>query len=812
MKRKQHVLLLCLLPAALILPGACRNPLRSVNGETGNGVHIDRDAANGATTVTLLINEFVFNHTGSDSHEYVELTGNPGMDFHHCSILQIEGDSGSTMGRIDSVTPVGETNAEGLFVTPFSENRFENGTTTILVVQNFTGATGMDLDLNDDGILDLTPWSSETDAIAVNDGGAGDHTYCSFVLSPNFCGGSFTVGGASRIPGIQDDGLVNDWIRNDFDGMGLPGFIGTPDAGEALNTPGTENRLANPAQPRALTIPQIQGSGHRSPRDGELVVTSGVVTLLSADGRSFWMQDPEGDGNPATSDGIYVYRGAEGRSIQTGDHILLTGSVNEYTAAAHNLPLTELSGVRDVKTLSAGNPLPDAVQINSLPGLSVPDAILRWESLEGMLVTVTGAPVVGATSAYGEFVILAHGNARPGEGYFPMSRHVVLRVTREGEVDYNPERIIVDDGTLAEPITVAPGDRVRRVSGVVDYSFGNYKIQPATVELFPQHHAGPPIRRRRRTHREIAITNFNVENLFDLLDDPTKNDSASTPTPQQLETKLDKLTLAVIQELQLPQIMVIEEVENQQILQELGDRVNRTVDTRYRAVSFESSDRRGIEVGFLFDENRVSLITAHQMSGPDVEKAFGPSSGSPGREPIVGVFRIGRADITVIGNHFKSKGGDGPIFGTIWPPPRPSEEHRKAQARVVRNFVDRLFAEQPRALVVVTGDLNDFQFGEPGEGPNHPLAILEGKGRRVPLVNLINTVPEAERWTYVYDGNSQVLDHVLVSPRMLPLVSGVEILHFNAGYPAILSEDRTTPLHSSDHDAVELRLKLHSRG
>ncbi|MBE9508346.1 MAG: hypothetical protein IMY86_09890, partial [Chloroflexi bacterium] len=281
-----------------------------------------------------------------------------------------------------------------------------------------------------------------------------------------------------------------------------------------------------------------------------------------------------------------------------------------------------------------------------------------------------------------------------------------------------------------------------------------------------------------------------------------------TPTPEELETQLTKLALAIEVELELPEIVVVQEVENTEILQVLGDRINAAAGTAYMAASFETSDARGIEVGFLWDADRVDLLDAYQMSGPDVEDAFGPSSPSPGREPLVGVFEIEGEMVTIVGNHFKSKGGDDPLFGVNWPPDRVTEVQRKMQARVVRDFVNTILDADPSALVMVTGDLNDFQFGEPGEGTDHPVAILEGGAGEVSLTNLLNLEKDAETYTYVYDGNSQVLDHMLVSPALYDLFAAVDVLHFNAGYPDALGGDANTTLRASDHDALEGRFNL----
>jgi hypothetical protein len=284
-----------------------------------------------------------------------------------------------------------------------------------------------------------------------------------------------------------------------------------------------------------------------------------------------------------------------------------------------------------------------------------------------------------------------------------------------------------------------------------------------------------------------------------------KDDAGSTPTPDELENKLAKLAMAIEVELELPEILVVQEIENAAILQVLGDRINAANGTAYVATSFESSDARGIEVGFLWDADRVNLLDAYRMSGPDVDLWFGLNSPSPGREPLVGVFQVEGRTITIVGNHFKSKGGDDPLFGVNQPPIRETEVQRKGQAGVVRDFVSAVLDANPDALVMVAGDLNDFQFGEPGEGDDHPVAILEGIGDGVPLINLINLEKDDERFTYVYDGNSQVLDHMLVSPALFELLAGIDALHFNASFPASLGGDASSPFRSSDHDPVEGR-------
>ncbi|MBK8903156.1 MAG: ExeM/NucH family extracellular endonuclease [Anaerolineaceae bacterium] len=211
-----------------------------------------------------IINEFVVNHVGTDTHEFVEVAGDASTDYSAFTLLQIEGD-GTGAGVIDSAIQVGTTNADGYWTTGFLGNVFENGTLTLLLVKDFTGSVSDDLDVGDDGVLDVTPWSSIVDDVAVNDGGSGDLTYATTVLAPGFSGSAFTPGGASRIPDGVDTDSAADWALNDFDGEGLPGFTGTPDPGEAVNTPDVVNALVpDVGGPIEVVISQVYGGGGNS--------------------------------------------------------------------------------------------------------------------------------------------------------------------------------------------------------------------------------------------------------------------------------------------------------------------------------------------------------------------------------------------------------------------------------------------------------------------------------------------------------------------------------------------------------------------
>ncbi len=153
------------------------------------------------------------------------------------------------------------------------------------------------------------------------------------------------------------------------------------------------------------------------------------------------------------------------------------------------------------------------------------------------------------------------------------------------------------------------------------------------------------------------------------------------------------------------------------------------------------------------------------------------------RKPIIAQFVFNGQDIYVIGNHLNSKSGDGPLFGDQQPPQRPSERQRIAQAKAVNGFVRDILDINPEALIVVAGDLNDFPWSE-------SMKTLEGGL----LENLALTLPENQRFTYLYEGNGQILDQILPSKSLVPRLESYEVIHINS-----LRLPRGA---SSDHDPV----------
>lgn len=588
-----------------------------------------------------------------------------------------------------------------------------------------------------------------------------------------------------------------------------------------------------------VPIYELQGTGHTSPYAGTEQTTTGVVTVVLGGG--FFLQDPEGDGDPATSDGIFVFTGSSlARTVDPGDELRVRGTVTEFRPSSRprDLTLTEITTPVTLTELGTGAALPDPVLIDDRPDTLIhPDGIDAFERLEGMLVEVDAPVVVGPTNAFGELVVVASGDA----SHTTPSGNILVEPLGGDQVDYNPERIMVDDearvpggsgsGTrINNPmVQVAVGDAATgNIVGAMDYQFSNYRVQAghAVSEVLSQSTASSPVGGLREAEPyEGRIATFNVENLFDCVDAPGKDDrtSCSAAALAALETQLSKLAAGFEQELLSPEIVIIEETENTEAL--TGDANGFVPGTsvpallprisgNWDAVSFDASDERGIEVAFVYNTDRVTLDDAFLSTDvlPDAQGVFDGSVFGAGREPLVGFFTLDDVDLILIGNHLKSKGGpqfgvdpleagDDPLYGAFQPPTRWTEvQIRHKQADYLRDLVDLLLAESPGANLAVGGDLNDFAFPEPGEGQDTVARIADSPTD--PLTNVIDLVPADSRYTFVFEGNSQVLDHLLIEDGMAALLTDQGIAHFNASYPVLFGDDPSTTIRSSDHDPL----------
>ncbi|MDT0265128.1 endonuclease/exonuclease/phosphatase family protein [Streptomyces sp. DSM 44915] len=572
---------------------------------------------------------------------------------------------------------------------------------------------------------------------------------------------------------------------------------------------------------------QIQGDTRISPLLGERVTgVSGVVTGVRAFGaRGFWLQDPVGDGDPATSEGIFVYTD-EPPTVAVGDAVLVDGTVEEYYPGGADGGAQSVTQLTDPATtvVSSGNEPPAPVELTgadlprryaprgdetaggSIEGLRLePEryALDFYESLEGMSVTIADAPVVGPSTEYGELWVTLrpqdHPTPRGGTRYASYAASNPGRLKVESLIPY-AERPFPEANV---------GDRLDgRTTGPLDYdSFGGYTLAARELGVVGD---GGLERERTRPQRggELAIAAYNVENLH----------------PGDPAEKFERLATAVVENLAAPDVLAVEEIQDdsgptddgtvsaEETLRLFTEAVVAAGGPRYAWRGVDPAD--GADGGqpggnirnvLLFNPERVSFVDrpgADADTPTEVVTRGGRAtlSHSPGRiapadeawtdsrKPLVGEFRFRGETVLVVANHFASKGGDQPAHGRFQPPDRGSERQRLEQARAVREFVREVHevdgARRP-ANVVVLGDLNDFEFSA-------TVAELTADGL---LENTLDSLPPWERYTYVFDGNAQVLDQTLVSPAIRRYE--LDVVHINAEFAD----------QASDHDPQVLRFR-----
>jgi predicted extracellular nuclease len=307
---------------------------------------------------------------------------------------------------------------------------------------------------------------------------------------------------------------------------------------------------------------------------------------------------------------------------------------------------------------------------------------------------------------------------------------------------------------------------------------------------------------------ELSVATFNVENL-----DPGDSDA-----------KFAELAGLIVHNLKSPDIVALEEIQDNngatndgttaadQTLAELIAAISAAGGPAYdyRQINPVNNTDGGepggnIRVGFIFRTDRglsfvdrpggTSTAATGVVAGADgPELTFSPGRVDPtnpafanSRKPLAAEFLWRGETIFAIANHFNSKGGDDPLFGRFQPPNRVTETQRHQQAQVVNSFVDSILALDANAKVLVLGDLNDFEFSE-------TLAILEGGV----LDNLILSLRRPERYTYVFEGNSQALDHILASRKLYRTLAVYDVVHVNAEFAD----------QASDHDPQVARFNL----
>ncbi|MFK8025477.1 MAG: endonuclease/exonuclease/phosphatase family protein [Ilumatobacter sp.] len=584
-------------------------------------------------------------------------------------------------------------------------------------------------------------------------------------------------------------------------------------------------------------IPAIQGPGHISPYNGQEVRFDGVITAIAFNG--FYVQDNVGDGDNRTSDGIFVstFRSDfDTRDLKELRKVRVTGTVSEFIpggSGTGNLSITQIIGAEVLQFRQGGRFVREFVNPEKLGGpdgrimpkefvitddeLPVnmqfdepsnfdpfEDGIDFYESLEGMLVRANDPQVVGATRRFNSFsaeafTVLDGGDAVAPADALTARGGIALQADPDNLGDQNPERVQIQfDGTIypGDVPLLSVGDQLDDVWGVVGYSFGNFEVNATrVVEVVEPTDIEAETTSLVGGGDQLSVGSYNVLNLdpsdgvqFDIVGGHIANNMGSPD-------------VVALQEIQDDNGTVDDDVITAETtLALLVDAIAAAGGPTYVAVDapppvpneFGGAPGGNIRNAFLYNPERVSATSFESL---DVE-AFPTGS----RDPLIGTFDFGGNEVVVLNNHFSSRFGSTPVFGGVQPFVQAGEAERAAQAQANNDVVDALLAENPDALVMVAGDLNTFEFAD------ELTDVLPGP--EPVLTNLVTERPDASdddaSYTFIFEGNSQVLDHVFVTDALLAAAAEFDIVHVNVDFPRDLGDVGT----GSDHEPLVARFTL----
>ncbi|MDB5678844.1 Calx-beta domain-containing protein [Sphingomonas bacterium] len=555
-----------------------------------------------------------------------------------------------------------------------------------------------------------------------------------------------------------------------------------------------------------LTISQIQGAGHTSAYVGQPVQTTGIVTAVDTNG--FYLQSAVGDGDAATSDAIFVFT-STAPTVVVGDGVTVGGTVTEFAGDAQGLTMTELNS--PVVTIdSHNNALPAAIVIGNVPGGILPpsqvldddhlttydpvhDGLDFWESLEGMRVTIDAPQAVSNTDSFGDtFVVASHGSGATGMND---RGGITISPNGDGTVDYNPEmiQVIGDSGVYTgyHP-TYTVGDQLSSITGIVNYAFDNYNVvvtAPVTITN------DVTLTRETTTLQSnsdyLSLATYNLENL-----------DAS-------DHKYDILASDIVYNLRAPDILAVQEVQDADgagsgtdlsgvsNAQGIIDAIFALTGMHYGYVeiaptvanSTGGEPNGNIRNGYFYNLDRVQYVagSAELITG---------SAYSGSRNPLVASWLFNGQTITTIDVHATSRGGSEPLRGNDQPAGDAGDAQRTAQAAGVKAYVNAHLADNPNLNIAVLGDWNGFYFEQ-------AQTQLTDHSQGGMLTNVNYLLSPEERYSYLFDGNAQQIDNILVSANLLAVASNYDAVHLNSQF----GDTRPT-----DHDPQVVLFHLGNSG
>lgn len=596
------------------------------------------------------------------------------------------------------------------------------------------------------------------------------------------------------------------------------------------------------AAQRDRLICDIQGDKNVSPYAKETARVNGIVTARIKNGFFIQMADDKGDKNPATSDGIFVFTNSEpDEGAAIGNLVSVTGYIDEYTPRGPvSLSITQISMTKGrdmIQVLSKNNPLPKPIILS--PGDFLPATIDQLERYESMRVQVldlttvspSGGRANGTTfESNGTFYGVLTGTPRPyREPGFDLYDYIFMTDKEKENLkktfpkvllfDNNTERIRVD-GTAqpgSQPLDVSTFSEIKGLTGVLYYANRCYTILTDPGAKLPVINTIQPGIMPPPKPEQFVIAGMNLENFFDDVDDPGITEDVVSA--DDLQRKMRKISMAIRIFMQMPDVIGIVECENLALLKRLAEKINADAsaggkpDPKYEAFLSEGNDGRGIDNGFLVKSSRIKAIEIKQL-GKD-EKYKNPVKNEDAfvndRTPLMLRASIENpktrtpVDFTVIVNHLKSFNG--------YNDPKIQDDVR-LKKRLQSEFLARLVNDRqkadPNERIALIGDFNSFQFddgitdliGTIKGTPSPKNAVLNPSDDLVEsnLVDLVDLINAGQRYSYSFDGNAQVLDHIILNEPFKKHIAGFAYARLNADFPERDRWDAAKVQRFSDHD------------
>ncbi|WP_308557817.1 cell surface protein [uncultured Sneathia sp.] len=576
------------------------------------------------------------------------------------------------------------------------------------------------------------------------------------------------------------------------------------------------------------TIHQIQGVTHTSPYNQKMVKNvRGIVTAVVKDG--FYMQSRKFDRNIKTSEGIYV----ESKNLpNVGEYVSVNGMVYEKQfgrPSESELTVTSIKAGDDIKVISKGNKVkavnidprkvPMKVYVGKFHEKLNPkkNAMDFYESLEGMLVKVHKPLITGADEDRGEVCVVPE----YGKYVKDKTNHGGVRYTYKNE---QTQRILIKselfklsqgkryEGKYIDPsFTPNPGDRFSRdIQGVLTYDKSNYKL--INTSPLPKIKDGKIKRDKlniKYDKNKLSIVSYNIEN-FTIADGGQK--------------RVDVLAKQVRDDLHTPDILGLAEVGDNdggnvtskvvsadKVLDAIVEGIKKATGVEYKWLSADPEDGKDggwpamhIRNAILYRTDKLELPYFKQGdSKVDTEIKEGKLTFNPGRlgnnkefykdvrKSLVAhlVLKDSKKDVFIVVNHLKSKRFDDKIYSKNQPVKRKSEDLRIPEGKYVGQFLKEINKQKPNAIILSMGDMNDFEFSPTLKAMKTNL-----------MVSAVESLPKNQRHTYVYQGNSQVLDNLLVNKKYAKGMK-VDILNIN-------SEFTISQGYFSDHDPVYMQINV----